>query len=162
MIVVQYANDGNLEQFLIKNRIEHDWHWKLNILCYLAQDLSTIHNAGLAHRDVHNQNVFIRNDNWAYLGQLYWSMSKEELKEKEKIFINEKSNDIYRFGKLIIEIANETNYNYNTKIDNLPTPILKLIKSCIANDFRKRPDINKILYILEKWCGNPQHFDDSF
>src|SRR5688572_29035277 len=162
MIVVQYANDGNLKEFLIKNRIEHDWQWKLNILRYLSQDLSTIHSAGLAHCDVQDQNVFIRGDNWAYLGQLYWSMSKEELlKAKATSFINEKSNDIYRFGELIIQIATETDYNnYDaSKVGNLPNPVLKLIKSCLAYDFKKRPDINKILYILEKWCGNPQRFD---
>src|SRR5688572_1726968 len=160
MIVVQYANDGNLKEFLFKNRIEHDWQWKLNILRYLAQDLSTIHNAGLAHCDVQNQNVFIRDDNWAYLGQLYWSASKKELKGKDTRFINKKLNDILGFGELIIQIATETDYNnYDaSKIGNIPNPILKLIKSC----FKKHPDINKILYILEKWCGNPQRFDDSF
>jgi hypothetical protein len=32
---------------------------------------------GLAHCDFKDENVFIR-DNWAYLGQLYWPISKEE------------------------------------------------------------------------------------
>ncbi|RIA96785.1 hypothetical protein C1645_353249 [Glomus cerebriforme] len=62
MIVMQYANDRSLKDFLLKNKIKHNWQWKLNIIRYLAQDLSMIHNAGLAHCDVKDENVFIRDD----------------------------------------------------------------------------------------------------
>src|SRR5581483_12324829 len=103
MTVIQYANDGSLKDFLSKyNRIKHDWQWKLNIFHYLAQDLSTIHNAGLAHQDVRDENVYIR-DNWAYIGQLYWSVSKEEIGEYK--FKIQKASDIYGFGKVMKQIA---------------------------------------------------------
>src|SRR4051812_7765583 len=91
IIVEQYANDGKLREFLYNNKIKHDWQWKLNIFRYLAQDLSTIHNAGLVHQEVTNENVFIRDD-WAYIGQLYWSRSKEE-ESNEKEFRKRKSKD---------------------------------------------------------------------
>jgi serine/threonine protein kinase len=157
-MVMQYANDGSLKDFLLKNKIKHDWQWKLNIFRYLAQDLSMIHNAGLIHCDIKDENVYI-NDNWAYLDQLYWSSSKEELGEEIE-FIKGKANDIYKFGILMIKIATENqkvNFRENIKNSDIPKPVLKLINSCLDKDIKKRPDIVKILYILEKWCGNPQH-----
>ena len=152
---MQYANDGSLKKFLSKNMIEHDWQWKLNIFRYLAQDLSIIHNAGLIHNDLKDENVYIR-DNWAYIGQLYWSISKEESKRGD--FKEQKAYDVYGFGELMSQIATSNDYYKNHPDEkDIPSPILKLIESCLDFDFRKRPDINKILYILEKWCGNPQH-----
>ena len=80
---MQYANDGSLKEFLLKNKIKHDWQWKLNVLRYLAQDLNTIHNVGFVHKDIKKGNIFIR-DNWAYRGQLYWSISKEEIRRRNQ------------------------------------------------------------------------------
>ena len=153
VIVMQYANDGSLKDFLFSNKINHDWQWKLNIFRYLAQDLSTIHNEGLIHQDVKDENVYIR-DNWAYIGQLYWSVSKEEIGEDE--FKERKASDIHGFGVLMRQIAADSyKYVHPDEIKDIPSPILKLIKSCLNFEFRERPDINNILYILEKWCGNP-------
>ena len=59
IIVMQFIYDGSLKNFLDKNEIQYGWQWKLNILHYLAQDLNTIHDAGLFHNDVKNENVFV-------------------------------------------------------------------------------------------------------
>src|SRR5207253_6545401 len=114
IIVMQFIYDGSLKNFLDKNEIQYGWQWKLNILHYLAQDLNTIHDAGLFHNDVKNENVFVLSD---------W---KEELTEEE--FIIGKADDIHGFGIVMIEIATE---NYVSEVNyeecDIPKPVLKLI-----------------------------------
>ena len=86
---------------------------------------------------------------------MYWSLSKEGLEENE--FKKLKASDVYGFGELMEQIFTESVYCCvpSGGFEDIPNPMLKLTKSCLNSDFRKRPDINKILYILEKWCGNP-------
>src|SRR5947208_1634438 len=62
MIVMQYANKGNLLSYLDQNINTLTWRMKLGYLNCIADYLSNIHRAGLVHRDLHGGNI-VMHDN---------------------------------------------------------------------------------------------------
>ncbi|GBB89844.1 hypothetical protein RclHR1_16680003 [Rhizophagus clarus] len=57
MIVLQYAEYGNLRNYLIKNYNELNWEKKIYILYTIANGLDQIHKKGLIHRNLHIGNI---------------------------------------------------------------------------------------------------------
>ena len=67
MMVIQYANKGDLHNYLTLNFKELTWEDKLSILIDIAKDLIKIHQAGYIHCDLHCGNI-LQNESW--LGSL--------------------------------------------------------------------------------------------
>ena len=63
MIVMQYANKGNLLSYLHQNINELTWKMKLQCLGDIAMYLYNIHYLGLVHCDLHGGNIVMRNNN---------------------------------------------------------------------------------------------------
>ncbi|CAG8850342.1 16540_t:CDS:2, partial [Racocetra persica] len=59
MVVLQYADSGNLREFL--DHKELSWINKLHIARDIAHGLCQLHKAGVVHGDLHTQNIFINN-----------------------------------------------------------------------------------------------------
>ncbi|CAG8633963.1 15873_t:CDS:2 [Cetraspora pellucida] len=59
MLVLQYADSGNLREFL--DHKELPWTNKLRIARDIAYGLRHLHKAGVVHGDLHTQNIFINN-----------------------------------------------------------------------------------------------------
>ncbi|RIB22741.1 hypothetical protein C2G38_2033335 [Gigaspora rosea] len=59
MMVYQYANRGNLHDFLTENFRALEWQEKLKYLAEISYDLSRIHKAGLIHGDFHSSNILL-------------------------------------------------------------------------------------------------------
>ena len=57
MIVMQYAINGSLRQYLNNNYNSFNWHEKLHNLYAIALGLKTIHDKGLIHHDFHCGNI---------------------------------------------------------------------------------------------------------
>ncbi|RIA86073.1 kinase-like domain-containing protein, partial [Glomus cerebriforme] len=57
MMVMNYAQDGNLRQKLNRNFNTLSWKDKLDILKDIAYGLSDIHEKGLTHQDFHSGNI---------------------------------------------------------------------------------------------------------
>ena len=53
MMVMNYANNGNLRQYLNNNFNSFDWKNKLHNLDIISYGLSRIHSEGLIHHDFH-------------------------------------------------------------------------------------------------------------
>jgi serine/threonine protein kinase len=56
MVVMQYANKGNLRENLTKI-IENDWKQKLHMLHNIIHGLTEIHKQNLIHCDFHDGNI---------------------------------------------------------------------------------------------------------
>ncbi|GBC16958.2 kinase-like domain-containing protein [Rhizophagus irregularis DAOM 181602=DAOM 197198] len=57
MMVLDYAENGNLRDYLNKNHHNLNWRTKINYLHNIAFGLELIHEEGLIHRDLHIGNI---------------------------------------------------------------------------------------------------------
>src|ERR1044072_3838024 len=57
MMVMRYADCGNLRQHLNNNFFSLNWKRKLKNLNYIAEGLKGIHDNKLIHRDFHSGNI---------------------------------------------------------------------------------------------------------
>ncbi|RIB07981.1 kinase-like domain-containing protein [Gigaspora rosea] len=62
-MVCQYADRGNLWQYLEENFRKLTWAVKLELLFYAAYNLSRIHNMGYVHKNIHSGNILLVNTN---------------------------------------------------------------------------------------------------
>ncbi|GES87494.1 kinase-like domain-containing protein [Rhizophagus clarus] len=59
IMVMDYAKNGSLRNYLNKNYNKLNWNYKLGYLQYLAFGLEHIHKNDLIHRDLHSGNVLV-------------------------------------------------------------------------------------------------------
>ncbi|PKC03445.1 kinase-like protein [Rhizophagus irregularis] len=59
MLIMQYANGGNLHDYLQENFTNITWEMKLNILSHIAMGLLVIHARNFIHRDFHSGNILL-------------------------------------------------------------------------------------------------------
>ncbi|CAB4415043.1 unnamed protein product [Rhizophagus irregularis] len=59
MFVMEYANDGSLQNYLQKNFNTLTWDDKCKLAYQLASAVSCLHNEEIVHRDLHSGNVLI-------------------------------------------------------------------------------------------------------
>ncbi|CAG8457440.1 6814_t:CDS:2 [Ambispora gerdemannii] len=62
MMVLEYAEDGNLRQYLQKTTKPIAWGICRKMLRQIAKGLKTIHRADLIHRDLHSGNILVYKD----------------------------------------------------------------------------------------------------
>src|SRR6185295_19346285 len=62
MLVMEYANNGNLLAYLDQNIDKLTWKMKLSHLRGIAEALNTIHDMGLVHCNLHGGNI-VMHDN---------------------------------------------------------------------------------------------------
>ncbi|UZO17966.1 uncharacterized protein OCT59_009295 [Rhizophagus irregularis] len=61
MLVMKYANGGNLHDYLQNNFANITWEMKLNILLEITMGLNVIHTRNFIHRDLHSGNILLDN-----------------------------------------------------------------------------------------------------
>ncbi|GBB95919.1 hypothetical protein RclHR1_26430003 [Rhizophagus clarus] len=57
ILVMQYASEGNLRNYLSTSFAKFDWWKKVNMLRDIVLGLQSIHNEGLVHHDFHSGNI---------------------------------------------------------------------------------------------------------
>ena len=62
-MVLEYAEYGNLRNYLKTNFSNLKWSYKLNFLNNIADNLKTIHNRNYIHKDLHSGNILQFNNN---------------------------------------------------------------------------------------------------
>src|SRR5438045_8842766 len=63
MMILKYAENGNLRNYLDKSYNKLTWDAKFRILFFIALGLNKIHEKELIHRDLHTGNILMINDN---------------------------------------------------------------------------------------------------
>ncbi|CAG8533346.1 3109_t:CDS:2 [Cetraspora pellucida] len=168
-IVMQYAEGGNLRNYLEINYSTLTWEKKLFMLQYIAEGLKILHEEGLLHRNLHSSNILIHND-IPLMGDVGLCRPVDKLiqsDEKEiygimpfmapellKTGIYTKEVDIYSFGSIMWEICeHQPPFNKRPHNDNLAMEI------CLG----ERPLIEKetpesLAVLIKKcWDSNPNN-----
>ncbi|RIB30427.1 kinase-like domain-containing protein [Gigaspora rosea] len=152
MMVYQYANRGNLHDFLAKYFGELIWQNKLKQLADISHDLSRIHEAGFIHNDFHSGNILLHQNIdgniISYITDLGLSRKKSDHDSNEGIYgvlpfvapeilmgqEHTQEADIYGLGVIMAEISTGTwpydGYKFDTK---LATKICKGLRPEFAN-----------------------------
>ncbi|CAB4440474.1 unnamed protein product [Rhizophagus irregularis] len=65
IMVFEYAEGGNFNNYLNKNHEKFDWFNGLNVLNNIAISLNGIHQKQMVHRDFHTGNILFMNNNLA-------------------------------------------------------------------------------------------------
>ncbi|PKK61266.1 kinase-like protein [Rhizophagus irregularis] len=120
LIVMEYANDGPLQNYLKKNFNNLTWWDKVSLAYQLACAVSCLHHEGIIHRNLESENVLIH-QNTVKLTGFFLSKSTDPLSRSdsntrniryvdpkrlssEPYTLSEKS-DIYSVGVLLWEIT---------------------------------------------------------
>ncbi|CAG8519138.1 4649_t:CDS:2 [Gigaspora rosea] len=69
LLALQYANDGDLNQYLRKNFVTIDWWQRLEILREIVRGIKDIHDINLVHHNLHGGNILrhVENSSTNYL-----------------------------------------------------------------------------------------------
>ncbi|GBC39844.2 kinase-like domain-containing protein [Rhizophagus irregularis DAOM 181602=DAOM 197198] len=163
MLVMDYANEGDLHNYLQNNFQYITWKRKLTILCQISEGLKVIHKINFIHRDLHSGNILLfRNINTIYDFRLkhnavhnFWKIGDFGLSQSEND--PSKNNEIYGIidGKRP-EITNDT-----------PECFANLMKRCWDPDPSKRPYISDISDTISKFKSScreyePVEFSEQF
>ncbi|RIB20867.1 kinase-like domain-containing protein [Gigaspora rosea] len=119
LMIVQYADSGDLRQFLKSKFKEYTWQTKLKLIVGISEELRHIHNAGYIHGDLHSGNILLDKSMRSYISDLGLSRKVSENISKSdthgiipyiapEVLSGEQHTqkaDIYSFGVIMSEIS---------------------------------------------------------
>ncbi|KAF0501371.1 kinase-like protein [Gigaspora margarita] len=139
-LVMEYANNGNLREYLRKNELE--WPEKIRLTRQIAEGISYLHEIDITHRDLHTSNILIHNKNVKIsdfgfskkLNSIAIISSKfygaipfiDPCKLEDQNYPYDKKSDVYSFGMLMWEISSNGRVPFNQGYDPyLPLRIIQ-------------------------------------
>ncbi|PKC13685.1 kinase-like protein [Rhizophagus irregularis] len=125
LLVMQYADGGNLKNYLKNNFKSLTWNNKKRLAYQIADGLNYLHNENVLHRDLHSKNIVIHENNAkitdfgiskvqtnqnnqhssVYMGNFGCIAYLEPKRILDPKFPYTESSDIYSFGVLMWEIS---------------------------------------------------------
>ncbi|EXX76396.1 hypothetical protein RirG_033480 [Rhizophagus irregularis DAOM 197198w] len=169
MMVLKFANQGNLRSFFSNNFNNILWEDKINYLYCLIYDLENLHNIGYYHKNLHSGNI-LQIDNIPYISDFRISEPLFKQKSDDKIcgvlpciapeVLNEESYTFLRKhdANLALEIYNGIRPEFGK---GTPEIYKELAYKCMNVDSNQRPTANELRNILIFWyCSS--HGDKEF
>ncbi|CAH1759682.1 6951_t:CDS:2, partial [Entrophospora sp. SA101] len=168
IFVLEYANNGNLSNYLKSNFNTMDWNVKLKFARQIASAVNHLHENKIVHRDLHSKNILIHNGNIKIcdfgiakflldpslevskrLGSIKYS-DPQYLNNTKNYSRNEKS-DIYSIGILLWQISSgHAPFTYESIQDLTLAIILGEREAIIKGTPKKYAKI-----YTECWQGKP-------
>ncbi|RHZ60990.1 hypothetical protein Glove_350g116 [Diversispora epigaea] len=122
IIVLEYANNGSLRQYLKTNFQKFDWNIKLNLAKQIANALMNLHDNNIIHGKltsesilVHNGTIKLNDFGINYLKSLTTTIPIQYTDFRYLELFN-KSLDIYSLGIILWEISNDGIFPFETQL----------------------------------------------
>jgi serine/threonine protein kinase len=181
IMVLDYAEDGSLRNYLDKEYNKFTWNEKFDYLRHIAIGLECIHEKELIHRDLHIGNILkfknktaitdmglCKPANYNALENNIYGVLPYIAPEILRGQNYTKAADIYSFGIIMYEVISglppyyDLGHNKNLAINicqglrprfniKVPQLIVRLIKRCLDANPLKRPIVKEISNILRIW-----------
>ncbi|PKY31487.1 kinase-like protein, partial [Rhizophagus irregularis] len=168
-LVLQYAKDGNLKDYLARNHLTLSWNDKYKIACGIADGLHCLHDENIVHRDLHSKNILIDhgepkiadfgiskslNTGTDLVNGVFGMIPYIEPKRLENPnYRHEKASDIYSLGVVLWEISSGQRPFRNSSYD-------AALAISIINGLRETPIAGtpqEYISLYQKcWYSNPQ------
>jgi serine/threonine protein kinase len=131
MMIIRFADKGNLRSSLINNFNNILWKNKIVLLFDLSENLQDLHKLGYFHKDFHSGNILRINDILSFISDFGLSGPVNGQKSDDKVYgvlpyiapevLNGEqyttSSDIYSFGVVMVELSSGKPPFYNKKHD---------------------------------------------
>src|SRR6266496_3646247 len=131
MMIMKFANKGNLKSSLSNNFKNILWENKINLLRDISMDLRDLHKLGYFHKDFHSGNILRITDAISYISGFGLSGPANEQKSDDKVYgvmpyiapevlsgeAYTSTSDIYSFGVVMAELSSGKPPFYNKKHD---------------------------------------------
>ncbi|CAI2167259.1 5713_t:CDS:2 [Funneliformis geosporum] len=179
LLVMQYANDGDLQSYLKNNFNNLNWNDKKMLAFQIADGLNYLHNKDVLHRDFHSKNIVIHNkiakitdfgfskienNSTIHIGVCGRAAYIEPQILANPKFQYIKASDIYSYGVLMWEISSGYSpFNNNPNIiaiasgksrentiKETPKDYEILYKKCWDQEPKQRPTTKEILEEFSK------------
>ncbi|UZO11102.1 uncharacterized protein OCT59_002676 [Rhizophagus irregularis] len=172
IMVFEYAEGGDFNNYLNKNYEKFDWFNGLKVLNNIAKSLNGIHQKQMVHRDFHTGNILFMNNNLAHISDMGLCKKIDDINEaniygvmpyvapevlKGKPYTQ--AADIYSFGMIMYVVATG-----RQPFDDCAHDEFLVLKIC--NEIR--PEINEkiapkcYINLMKKcWDGNPGNRPNS-
>jgi serine/threonine protein kinase len=130
MMIMDFADKGNLRSHLSNNFNNILWKDKIYLLCNITEDLKNLHELGYFHKDFHSGNILqIEYNNNSYISDFGLSGPANEQKSDDKVYgvlpyiapevLNGEpytsAADIYSVGVIMAELSSGKPPFYNKK-----------------------------------------------
>ncbi|CAB4376186.1 unnamed protein product [Rhizophagus irregularis] len=155
IIILQYANQGNLREYLEKSFLSLHWKDKAQMALDITCGLKYLHSRQIIHRDLHAKNILVNNGR-LMIADFGLSKHLTEIKSNSillgmpayidpQCYINNnykrnKKSDIYS-----LEIARGKR---EVSIEDTPIKYKELYENCWNGEPNQRPDIDEVYMVL--------------
>ncbi|CAB4430487.1 unnamed protein product [Rhizophagus irregularis] len=183
MMILQFADKGNLRSVLSHNFNNILWKDKICYLDWLAYGLKSLHELGYFHKDFHSGNI-LQVGHKSYISDFGLSGSSNKQKSDDKVcgvlpyiapeVLNGEpyslSSDIYSFGVIMTELSSGKPPFHKRKHDTTlaleicnglrpefgkgtPEIYKKLAYKCMNANSNQRPTASELYDIIDFWDG---------
>ncbi|CAB4440495.1 unnamed protein product [Rhizophagus irregularis] len=172
IMVFEYAEGGDFNNYLNKNYEKFDWFNGLSVLNNIARSLNGIHQKQMVHCDFHTGNILFMNDNLARISDMGLCKKIDDINEKNIYGVMPyvapevlkgkpytQAADIYSFGMIMYVVATG-----RQPFDDCAHDEFLVLKIC--NEIR--PEINEkiapkcYIDLMKKcWDGIPDNRPNS-
>ncbi|POG79417.1 kinase-like domain-containing protein [Rhizophagus irregularis DAOM 181602=DAOM 197198] len=163
ILVLEYANEGNLRDYLRNNFASLEWNHKIQMALDITNGLKFLHSKEIIHRDLQKLQLSSMGNKMG----MYEYIEPQCIKNIK--YKKDKKSDIYSLGVLLWEISSGSlpfhDYRSNRNIlaihisyNNLreepikgtPLKYQQLYQKCWDDEPKLRPDIEEVYKILNK------------
>ncbi|EXX61308.1 Cdc15p [Rhizophagus irregularis DAOM 197198w] len=191
VMIIQFADKGNLRSILSKNFNNIKWLNKIGYLLGILVDLRNLHRLGYLHKDFHSGNV-LKTNIGEYISDFGLSGPANEQKSDDKVYgvmpyiapevLNGEpyisSSDIYSLGVVMAELSSGKPPFYNKKHDlslalaicnglrpefgkDTPEFYKKLVYKCMNANPNERPTAEELHNIVGFWYESIRNENDE-